>query len=98
MVNPTSKYRGKRGFSQGSGEETRQSGGKQEAQDIAKTVRPGVFVVDGSRRLKIGQIDTEAPSSLDQQALQQIRIAQMPGSLLTPHVEPDAKVGFGSLI
>src|SRR5271156_2857683 len=93
MVNPTSKYRGKRVFSQGLREETAYSGGKQEAQDIAETLRPGGLVVHRSLGFRVGEIDAQPPPALKEQPLQHVCIAQMLQAFRRSHVQPDAQVG-----
>ena len=91
MLNPTPKYGGKRGFSQGISGICRISR-KQEPQYVPETVGPGLFLVYGTLRLHIRKIESNPPPSLDQQPLQHVRIPEMPRSFRGSHVQPDAQV------
>jgi len=65
---------------------------KKKPQHIPKALRPCTFIVDCSINLFINKVFSRLPASLQQHALQHIRISNMPNSLRRPHIQPDSQL------
>jgi hypothetical protein len=65
--------------------------GEEKAENVVEAGGPGLFVVDGSGSLHVGEVLSFVPAETEEQAVEVVRIANVARALGGAHVQPDAQ-------